>query len=93
MQPEEYKHLKAFRDIIQKTLTAFRGATSQAGLSSAVAEYEPIWKDVDDEFAEVLRGVKSKVWSMPLPQVRQVVTALCGHLESTMAGVDQQLKG
>ncbi len=93
MQPEEFKHLKAFRDLIQETLTALRGATSQAGLASVVATYEPRWQPVHDEFAEVLRGIKGQVWSMPFPQVRQVVNAVCGHLESTMAGVDQQLKG
>ena len=93
MQPEEYKHLKAFRDLIQETLTALRDATSQAGLASVVAQYEPRWQPVHDEFAEVLRGIKSQVWSMPLPQVRKVVEAVCGHLEGTMAGLDKQLKG
>lgn len=91
MSPEEYKHLSAFRDLLQATLNAMRNATSQASLASAVEEYAPKWVNVHDEFAEVLGGIKSQVWRMPYAQVKPVASAVISHLEATLTSVKQQL--
>jgi len=91
MTPEEYKHLKAFADLLENTLADMRAASSQASLAEAVERWHPRWEEVHPEFAEVLGGIKSQVWRMPYPQVRPVAQAVTGHLESTLADVKKQL--
>lgn len=93
MTPEEYKHLKAFKDLIDASVSKLRNAGSQATLASAAAELEAQWKDVHDEFAEVLGGIRAQAWSMPFPQARKVADALVSHLELTGEAVAAQLKG
>ncbi len=93
MTPEEYKHLKAFSDLIEDSISQLRNAGSQATLASAAADLEDRWKPVHDEFAEVLGGIRAQAWSMPFPQARMVADALIAHLEQTLEGVRGQLAG
>lgn len=91
MQPEEYKALEAFRDLIVKTISTLRGAGSQGALGSALAQAAPDWEPVDADFANVLKDLRQQVWSMPFAQVRPVVDAVCGHLEQQLEAVNAEL--
>ena len=91
MTPEEYKHLSAFRKLLEDTLNAMKSAGSQATMAAAVDEYAPRWTNVHDDFAQVLQGIRSQIWSMPFAQVRPVANAVIGHLETTLADVKRQL--
>lgn len=91
MQPEEYKELQAFRDLLKKTIATLRGAGSQAQLGGALDDAAPDWKKVDPDFADVLTNLRQQVWQMSFAQVRPVVDAVVGHLEAQLADVNRQL--
>lgn len=93
MTPEEYKHLKAFHDLIDSSIRQLRNATSQATLASAAKDLEAEWTDVHAEFAEVLGGIRASAWNMPYMQTRKVADALVEHLDATLQSVKQQLRG
>jgi len=93
MTPQEYKHLKAFKDLIDDSVAQLKNAGSQATLASTAEALEDRWKPVHDEFAEVLGGIRAQAWSMPFPQARKVAEALITHLELTGESIQKQLNG
>ncbi|MFT5429993.1 MAG: hypothetical protein ACI9OJ_000666 [Myxococcota bacterium] len=91
LSPDEFKHLKAFKALLESTLADLRDASSQSTLAAAVETWHPKWEAVHPEFADVLGGIKSQVWHMPYPQVKPVAQAVVAHLDMTLADVKKQL--
>lgn len=91
MTPEEYKHLKAFSDLLEESIQQLRGATTTDVLASTAEALENRWKDVHDEFAEVLGGIRTHAWTMPYPQAAKVAKAVIAHLQATLDSVKAQL--
>ena len=91
LSPQEYTHLKGFRDLIASTIGRLEQAQSQGALSQAVGDVAPRWDEVDADFAGVLRSVGESVWTMPFAQVRPTVNAIVGHLGQQLSELDQQL--
>ena len=92
MTPEEFLHLKAFKDLLDDTINGLSNATSQATLASAAEEYSGRWREADDDFADILDGIKKQAWSMPYVQARMVSQKVVEHLAATRDGVAAQLK-
>ena len=91
MTPEEYKTLSSFRDLIAQTVSEIGAAQSQATLGQAMSSLAPRWREVDEEFAELMEGVGAKVWQMSFAQVRPTVTAMVQHLETQLRELNAQL--
>ncbi len=91
MDIEQYEQLKAFRDVITDTIEGLRHAGSQGSLAAAADAAASRWEPLDDDFAKVLRDIRSQAWSMPLQQIRPVVEAVVAHLEAQVGEIDRQM--
>lgn len=91
MTPEEYLHLKKFKGLLDDTIAGLSNATSQATLASAAEEYAVRWREADDDFAELLEGIKKQAWAMPFLQARHVSQKVVEHLDHTRKAVTDQI--
>ena len=92
MTPEDYKHLETFKKLLDDTIGALENAGSQATLAAAAETYAARWKEADDDFAQILTGIRAQAWSMPFPQARAVSRKVVEHLEITRQSVAEKLK-
>ncbi|MCA9515102.1 MAG: hypothetical protein KC635_09190 [Myxococcales bacterium] len=92
LPPSEYTKLKAFRDLIAKTVDRLGQAQSQGTLAQAANDSAASWDGVDGDFAGVLRGVANNVWQGSFAQVRPTVQAIIGHLQGQLKDIDAQLR-
>ena len=60
MNIEEYEQLRAFRGLISDTVEGLRHAGGQGALASAADLAAERWAPVDDDFARVLRDIRSQ---------------------------------
>lgn len=93
MQPDEYKKLKAFKDLITDTREALLQCSTPAVLSRTTEDFAVRWEPVDAAFAKLLRGIQGQAWSMQLPQIRDVGKMIAAHLDKQLASVNSRLDG
>ena len=92
MSPEDYNALKAFRDLIAKTIDDLSNATTQGGLARIVADCATGWDDVDKDFANVLRDIGQSVWTRGFATVAPTVKTIADHLGRQLKEVEGQLR-
>lgn len=91
MQPDEYKQLTAFRDLLQSTVDDLSNAGGQTSLASTATALAERWQTADDGFAKILADIGGKARMMPFAQVRPIVTTIVEHLNGQLSEVKQRL--
>lgn len=91
MDPKEYMQVKAFRDLIASTIEELTAATTPSSLATAIEARLDAWEKADPDFAAVLRDLRSQVYSMGLPHMREVRKGICGHLKKNLERIDRSL--
>jgi hypothetical protein len=81
-----------FEALLDSSIKRLEGARDKVSLSATADDLETQWREVHEEFAVVLGGIRDQANSLSYRKAREVSDMLVGHLKATLTGVQAQTR-